>query len=261
MTLFSFRGNSENTTEEDASILGMVLLEEANSLDQDGVFADLEKTWNLKITSKETSDVASVFTINGYSVVVASMDVPIPGDEVKKTAEYSYFWPNGITEAPKHKGHVIVSIMNAGKDPIKENILFNQVAGAVLKNSKSTGFYMGGRSLLLKKEFYLANMERMSKQDLPVGNWVYFGFREENNKRSVYTYGLADFGKQEMEIVNSAKSLEDLSLIIYDITHYVLAYDVTLNHGETIGMTAEQKLPITESEGRYLEGNTLKIEY
>ena len=42
---------------------------------------------------------------------------------------------------------------------------------------------------------------------------------------------------------------------------YVIEYDVTLNDGETIGFSAEDKHAITRSEGAALPGMTLKIEY
>lgn len=41
----------------------------------------------------------------------------------------------------------------------------------------------------------------------------------------------------------------------------MLEYDVTLNNGETIGFSAEDKHAITYSEGVALPGMTLKIEY
>ena len=41
----------------------------------------------------------------------------------------------------------------------------------------------------------------------------------------------------------------------------VIEYDVTLNYGETIGFSAEDKHAITRSEGAALPGMTLKIEY
>ena len=262
MGLFSFFKKSEKKQPESStSILGMILLEEANSLNIEGMVNDLENTWKLKITSKETGEEASVLNINGYNIAIGNIPAAIPGDEVKTTAEYNYLWQNAIEEANKHKGHIILSIMNAGKNPIKENILYNQLAASALNNSKSIGIYMGGRTLLLKKEFYLANTESMSEDDLPLYNWIYFGLRQENGKQSVYTYGLADFGKKEIEIVNSTQNLEELSELMYNLTHYVLTYNVTLNDGETIGMSAEQKLRISESKGKFLEGKTLKIEY
>ncbi len=262
MGLFSFFKKSEKKNPElNSSILGMILLDEPNSLNIDGLISDLEERWNLKINSKEIGEEASVLNINGYSVALGNIPAPIPGDEVKTTAEYNYLWKNGIDEATKHKGHIILSIMNAGKNPIKENILFNQIADSVLRNSKSIGIYIGGRTLLLKKEFYLFNSESMSEEDLPLYNWIYFGLRQENGNQSVYTYGLTDFGKKEMEIVKSNKNLEELSEMMFNLSHYVIAYDVTLKDGETIGMSAEQKLKISESKGEFIEGTTLKIEY
>ena len=54
---------------------------------------------------------------------------------------------------------------------------------------------------------------------------------------------------------------EELQEMMYNMVHYVLAYDVALKSGETIGISVEQKLKITQSKGKYVEGNTLKIEY
>ncbi|MBD0404525.1 DUF4261 domain-containing protein [Flammeovirga sp. EKP202] len=262
MGLFSFsKGEEKEKLDVSNSILGMILLEKSNSLDIEGVIDELENTWNLKITTIETGEDASVLTIDGYHIAIGNISYPIPGNEVKETAEYNYLWSNAYKETKKHKGHIILSIVDAGKNPIKENILFNKLAASVLKNSKSIGLYIGGRTLLLKKDFYLTNTNSMSENNLPLYNWIYFGLRQENGKQSIYTYGLADFGKKEMEIINSTKNHLELIDMMYGIANYVLAYNVTLNDGETIGMSADQKLKISESKGKFLEGNTLKIEF
>ncbi|WP_268223912.1 DUF4261 domain-containing protein, partial [Sinomicrobium oceani] len=74
-------------------------------------------------------------------------------------------------------------------------------------------------------------------------------------------YGLAAFGKLEMEIVESENSIKELNEMMFNLAHYVIAFNVTLKDGETIGISAEQKLKISESKGKFLEGKTLKIEY
>ena len=151
--------------------------------------------------------------------------------------------------------------MNAGKNAVYENLLYSKIASAVMNNSKSLGIYIGGRTLVIKKDFYQANIEMMSEEDLPLYKWIYFGLRNENGKQSVYTYGLADFGKQEMEIVESDNSIEELNEMMFNLVHYVIAYNVVLKDGETIGISAEQKLKISESKGKFLDGKTLKIKY
>lgn len=46
-----------------------------------------------------------------------------------------------------------------------------------------------------------------------------------------------------------------------NLTYYVIFSDVKLNDGESIAMSKAQKNQITESKGKYVEGNILKIEY
>ena len=263
MGLFSFFKKEKKTESinNSTSILGMILLEENDTFKVDEFIKELENKWKLKIKSKETGNEATVLEIDDYNTAVAVIPAKIPNEEVEKAAEYNYFWKNAVTETEKHKGHIILSIMNAGKNPIKENLLYSKLASAVMNNSKSMGIYIGGRSLVLKKDFYQDNVENMTEQDLPLHNWIYFGLRNENGKNSIYTYGLADFGKKEMEIINSKNSLQELNEMMFNLSHYVLAYNVNLKNGETIGLSEEQKLKITESQGKYLEGKTLKIDF
>jgi len=262
MGLFGFK-KQERKSEfmSNKPLLGMILLSDTSSMKIKGVVEELRKKWKLQVDDKDASDEISILVIDGYNITIANLSVPIPGDEIEIAAKYNYFWENGVDEATKHKGHIILSILNAGKNLVKENILFNKVAASILENSNSLGVYVGGRSLLLKKEFYLANTEMMTNEDFPLFNWIYFGMRHKNERNSVYTYGLADFNKKEMEIVNSAHSLKELRELMFNLTHYVILSDVTLKAGETIGVTDDQKMKITESKGEYLDGKTLKIEY
>lgn len=264
MSLFSFmsQGKSPNN-KKSTPIIGMVLLKDSNSLKIAQVITELQENWNLTVKHDKAKEgeTTSVVQIGQYMVAIASIPIPVPGDEVKETATYNYFWKEGKKEAPQHKGHIIVSIINAGINPVEENIIFTKVTSAILNHSDALGVYIGERTLLLNKKFYLANTELMSEESLPIYNWVYFGLRKENGRQSVYTYGLSQFGKLEMEIVRSKHSLETLSDMMYNITHYVLAYNVSLKHGETIGLSATQKLKITKSKGVYLDDKTLKIEF
>ncbi|CAL2086033.1 DUF4261 domain-containing protein [Tenacibaculum sp. 190524A05c] len=260
--LFSFiKKDKKKTTNSSSVILGMVLLEDLNSFDLKKTVNELRTKWKLKVDESESDDKAAVLLIDDYRIVIANISAPIPGKEVENAAEYNYFWKNGVQETSKHKAHIVVSIMNAGKNPVKENVLYSKIASAIMNNSSSLGIYIGGRTLVLKKDFYLSNVEMMTEEDLPLYNWIYFGIKQLNGKQSVYTYGLSDFGKMEMEIIDSNKSIQEINEMMFNITHYVIAYNVTLRDGETIGLSAEQKLKISESKGKFLGGNTLKIEF
>ncbi|WP_405199147.1 DUF4261 domain-containing protein [Christiangramia sp. LLG6405-1] len=262
MGLFSFLKKEKKTeSNKNLAILGMVLLEDPNSFDLKRTINELKTKWKLKVNENDADAEAAVLVVEDYNVAIATIPAAIPNKEVEKNAEYNYLWENGVTESSEHKAHIVLSLMNAGKNPVQENLLYSKIASAVINNSKAIGIYIGGRSLVLKKDFYQANVEMMSEEDLPLYNWIYFGLRKENGKQSIYTYGLADFGKMEMEIVESENSIEELDEMMFNLAHYVVAHDVMLKDGETIGISAEQKLKISVSKGKFLEGNTLKIKY
>ena len=246
----------------DMTLLGMVLLTGPNSMNTKGIVAELREAWHLTVDETEAGDATGVLVVDGYMLTLMLIPAPIPGNEVEElVTNYNPLWDEGLPQVKAHTGHIVLSILNAGKDPVQENLLFTKLACAVLNNSSSIGVYMGTRSLALEKGSYLTVAKPMSENKLPILAWVYFGLREEQGKHSIYTYGLTEFGKKEMEIVESKHSLRELSEMMYDIVHYVLANNVDLKHGQTMGSTTKQKLMIRESKGRYLPDVTLKIGY
>ena len=101
----------------------------------------------------------------------------------------------------------------------------------------------------------------MKEGELPIYNWIWIGLYRSEKGFSGYTYGMVEFGKDEMEVLDADADPNDSRDFIYSLADYVLAYDVTLKDGETIGFSAEDKHAITYSEGVSLPGMTLKVEY
>ena len=73
--------------------------------------------------------------------------------------------------------------------------------------------------------------------------------------------GLNSFGKDEIEVLDAPATPKEMNEFLMDLAAYVLEEDVILRDGETIGFSAEQKLPIKRSKGVSVEGMSLKIEY
>ena len=100
----------------------------------------------------------------------------------------------------------------------------------------------------------------MKENTLPIQLWVYVGIINDGNKSSVYTYGMKEFDKSEMEIIDVDMESSELYYFLSSIIEYVLAEDIILNDGETIGFTEDEKIKITESKAVYVDGNSLKLE-
>ena len=242
-------------------ILGMVMLNDENSFSVEHFLNDFKNS-NCDNIKEPTGDSSSfVFTVDGETVAVAHMDVPIPIGDIEGSAQYAYNWLTALDDTKDHKSHLIVSLMQGGQNQVKRFEIFTQVLCSLLRTTNAIGVYKGNQSLLIPKADYLNEAEAMSDKYLPLKLWIYFGLSVTDKGNSGYTYGLKEFNKTEMEIVNSSKNLENIRGFLFNISHYVLEYDVTFGDGQTVGSSEEEKIAISFSKGIFVEGDTFKLSF
>jgi hypothetical protein len=248
-------------TQESKIILGMILLRDANTFNIDTFCKDFLSFYGDPIHESTGDNSAFVFKVDGEMIAVAHMPVPIPSDDIQGTAQYAYNWETALEDTEQHKSHLLVSLMQGSQDQIKRFKIFTKVICSLLRTTNSIGVYKGNQSLLIPTEDYLSEAESMSEEHLPINLWIYFGIRTTDKGKSGYTYGLKEFNKTEMEVLNSSKTLEEIRDFLFNITHYVLEYDVTFKDGETCGVSEEERITISISKGKYVAGDTLKLAY
>lgn len=264
--IFKKKQNKEQTKQETTPankvILAMPLFKDGESYDIDKVIEHLKVFWKLDIGETDNANnETAVFNINGQMVAIAAMPAPVPLEEIENVASYTYLWPNATEELKDHTGHAIVTVLSGDQSPVERYSLLSKMLCSILMTSNCVGIYQGNQTLLLPKNYYLNCIEELQKNEVPVPIWIYIGVRaNEDNTSSLYTYGLADFGKVEMEIINSKMDTNNLYDFMINISSYVIESNVTLKDGETIGYSADHKVPIKLSKGVFLEGQTLKME-
>ena len=242
-------------------ILGMVMLDDENSFDVERFINDFKGFYGDNIKDPRGDSGSFVFTVDGEMVAIAHMDVPIPKGDIEGTAQYTYHWQTALAETKDHKSHLIVSLMQGGQSQVKRFKIFTQVLCSLLRTTNAIAVYKGNQSLLIPGVDYLNEAEAMSDEYLPLNLWIYFGLRVTDHGNSGYTYGLKEFNKTEMEVVNSSKSLEDIRGFLFNISHYVLDYDITFEDGQTVGGSEEEKIAISFSKGQLVEGDTFKLAF
>jgi hypothetical protein len=248
-------------TQDSKIILGMVLLHDVNTFDIDTFRNDFVSFYGNNIQEPTGDNSSFVFTVDEEMIAIAHMPVPIPSGDIQGTAQYAYNWETALEDTDKHKSHLIVSLMQGGQDQIKRFRIFTKVICSLLRTTTSIGVYKGNQSLLIPKEHYLIEAELMSDDYLPLNIWIYFGLRTTEKGQSGYTYGLTEFNRREMEVLNSPKSFDDIRTFLFNITHYVLDYDVIFKDGQTCGLSEEERIPISISKGKFVAGDTLKLAY
>jgi hypothetical protein len=260
-----FKNDSSETKADSESnvVLGMVLLKEVDKIDFKKISDQLKYKYDINITKEEVDSVrgVAVFKLNNSQIAIMLMDIPIPGDELEFPSQISYLWPEAKDLTPTHKGHIIISVSSTTDNKLNMFKNFTKVASTVLTNTNSLGIYLGNQTLVLPTDFYVGGAKSMTDEELPLLNWIYFGLRKENGKNSGYTFGLKEFGYDELEILNSSNPIEEIQSMLFNISHYIIQGNVELNDGETIGLTEDQKIKIEKSQGVQVEGTTLKLLY
>lgn len=262
MGLFDFfkKKVSSGEKQEAKILLAMPMFNNGDTYKLDDVVNNLKSFWDLTVTEIEGDNQGAVFKVNGEMVALAYMSVQIPWGDIEGTAQYAYNWMDATQELKDHSGHAIVSLMAGNKTPLERFKILSKVLCAILLNSNAIGIYQGNQSLLIPNSQYLGNIDELKNDGTPVALWVYLGLRNSDKGNSLYTYGLTAFGKQEIEIINSTLSLEELYDFATNIASYVVGSDVTLKSGQTLGYTEDQKIKITSSKGVFVDGQSLKLE-
>ena len=90
--------------------------------------------------------------------------------------------------------------------------------------------------------------------------WVYIGLGQNQQGNQLYTSGMAKFGKDEMEILNSPSDMARLHASLSSMCAYIISSGLVLKDGESIGFSAEQKWQISHSKSVYAPSEfSLKI--
>jgi len=227
----------------------------------DDFIKDFNQNSKEPIIEPSGDDLAAAFKIDEELVMIGCVSAPIPKGDLEGTAKYAYNWPTAIKDLENHKGHILVSIAQGSNNYIKRFKIFTKVICSILRTTDSIGVYKGTQSLLIPKEDYLNEAGLMNEDYIPLNLWVYFGLRTIGDKRAGYTYGLKEFNKTEMEIINSDQGLVEIRKFLFNTTQYVLEYDVEFKDGQTCGMAAEEKIKISLSKGKFVSGDSFKLAY
>ncbi len=242
-------------------ILGMIILQDENQFDPKAFQLDFKDNYVQTINEPSGDSSSFAFKVDDELIVIGHLPFPIPYTDIEETSVYAYNWENALEDSKTHKSHLIVSIMSGGQDQIKRFKIFTKVICSLLRTSNSIGVYKGKQSLLIPKEDYLDEGALLTDDYLPLNLWIYFGYRVTDNSISSYTYGLKEFNKSEMEIIDSSKSIEEISKLLFHMTHYILDNDATFKDGQTCGSSADERIGITFSKGKFVEGKTIKLAY
>ncbi len=199
---------------------------------------------------------AIVFYENNLVVTIGLMEIPVPDGEAEYWANSNFMTREGSVAAAKnHQAHLLVAVLGAAS--LEAGKLYVKVASTCLKASNALGIYDCGTVWL--PENYIQSAMLMKEGEIPLMDLVFIGLYHNEKGTSCWTNGLRSFGKEELEVIDSSQTPAEIYDLIFDLCSYIIQEGAVLRDGETCGFSMEQKLPITLSEGVYVNGRSLKI--
>ena len=243
--------------------VGFVLLRE-NSWDKGKFFADMKSEWGIEIADDHPDDSDVVYVAaDGFRIIIGLMPTAIPNGEAEHFAKANYMWKDAERTVARHGAHLLVTVMGDG-DMVDRARLYVKVTASLLNQDTALALYSEGAVYQPEMFRDCAGMMNDHSMDkfLPILNLVWFGIYGDGKMAGVYTYGMRRFGKEEIEIYVPAASadLNNIRNFLVSVAAYVIGEDVVLRDGETIGFSADEKLPIKLSPGIAVDGNTIKID-
>lgn len=252
--LFGKRENPSEQPERASLKLAFVLLSEARlpaaeeivqafsefaALDEhlDAEPGDTKKTAGDQIISLKLNAEASCF--------IALMPVAVPNGEAAEGAKFSLSSFRNHWQLPPHHAHLLVTFHPPIESPpLVQLSQFTSLVAAVTKVSSAVGVYWGDAGATHDSELFLSVA---SEQGLVPRIMLWSGVsvaRETDGRLSLLSLGMKQLNLPDLLLV-AGKSSEGIALeTMFDLLAYVAERGEALPEGDTVGRTADEKLPV-----------------
>lgn len=251
---------TQNQETKKTVLLAMPIFTNGGSLKLDKVLDNLKSFWGLSITNIEGDTETASFDIEGVMVALGNMPIPIPKEELDEVIPYAYTWANAAKELEKQTGHAIVSILAGDKSSVERFTILSKLLCSILITCENCiAIYQGNETLLLHRDHYLAAVEDLKMNRVPVPAWIYIGMRQTPFGIDAYTYGMFNFSKNEIEIIGSPLDANRLYRMILGISSYIIEKNINFKDDEVYNFSESIKLHVSLSKGIHVDGFSLKF--
>lgn len=265
MGLFNWNKKKQEEPPKKAagSFVSFVLLG-GETYDFRSLTTQLKTDWDIEIKDSDVDfDSGTIAAeVDGMMVAISLMGAPVPNGEAVVNARTNYTWKDAVSVAESHQAHILAAVLPRDSEVLDAGLLSVKLLSSIARDAQVTGINTLGSVLHPGAYREIAELA-LGREAYPVMNLVFVGLYSNDGGTTAcgYTFGLESFGKEDMEVIDSDHSREEIYYFLYDIADYVITGGVELRDGETIGFSAEQKLQITRSDGKALPGRTLKIDF
>lgn len=200
-------------------------------------------------------DAILTFMIGDELCAIALMPAPYPWKDLEGPCQTSWMWPKEkpAMSLKDHKAHLLVTLVGGEASLIERRLIFTGVLSAIAKDDGVAGVYWAEGTLVHYPPIFVQMADEITSPEAPpLYLWVDFRvFRNEDGSTGLFTTGLKALGHMEIEIPSIDMPPKELQDWVVNISYYLLEKGPVLKDGNTIGMTAEQKIRIRHARSMF----------
>lgn len=197
-------------------------------------------------TDPATGEILMLHLDTGETAFVALMPAPVPDGEADGAAQCSVSSLGTGWKLPAHSAHLIVTMTHSDSrfSALDRLSRFTSLLAAVAKASASVGIYWGNAGATHDPQFFYSIAADPGVVPR-IMLWTGVSVADEGEGRlSILSLGMQQLGLPDLLLVAS-ESAEDVALeTFFDLLAYVANRGKALPEGDTVGRTAEERLPV-----------------
>lgn len=219
-----------------------------------------------KATEVERGDGKIVsFRLGDELVALALMPAPYPASDLDGPLATSLLWPRepSIDTVKTHRSHLLVTMIGGDADPIRRRLILTAITALAAKQRGVMAVYWPDATHIVYPPLFVEMAGEINSPEAPpLHLWVDMRvFRNDDGTTALFTTGLVPLGHMEIEIPSIDMPPGELRDWLINIIFYLLENGPVLQHGQTIGMTAEQKIRISHAPSEFgHEGKVIRLE-
>lgn len=218
-----------------------------------------------KVTDMKHEGEMFSFTVGDEFFALSVMPAPYPASDIDGPIETTWMWPAKppVAEVKQHRSHLLITMMGGAEDPVRRRLTMTAVTALAAKQSGVMAVFWPEATLVIFPPVFIEMAESIDSPEAPpLYLWIDLrAFRNEDGTTGLFTTGLSALGHMEIEIPSIDMDPGELREWLLNIMYYLLENGPVLKHGETIGMTAEQKIRIRHCASSFgHSGKVIRLE-
>ena len=169
----------------------------------------------------------------------------VPDGEAEAAVRFSLSAMGTGWKLPPHAAHLVVSLGNAGgASPVACLSAFTALVAAVTEASRAVGVYWGSAGATHDPEFVLslARDEGLAPRVM-LWNGVGIG-REPDGRLTLLSLGMEQLQLPDLQLIAPGTQGGEVLGTLFDLLTYVTERGEAILEGETVGRSAEERLPV-----------------